>query len=47
MTNCYQKRFESEKGFFRVAGKIAHVRGVEWPILFLWAKREPGDGVIN
>jgi hypothetical protein len=31
----------------RVGGQHAHVRWVGRPILFLRAKRTPGDGVIN
>jgi hypothetical protein len=27
--------------------QIDHEQGVEWPMFFLWAKRTPGDGVIN
>jgi hypothetical protein len=30
-----------------VEGQNAHERGVGWPLLFLGAKRIPGDGVSN
>ncbi len=30
-----------------VAGRISLVSGVEWPKLFLWAKRTPSNDVIN
>jgi hypothetical protein len=35
------------KGVGRVAEQNAHARGVERPMLFLWGKRTPGDGVTN
>jgi hypothetical protein len=45
-----QKRFENEGGCGKVGqveGQNVHERGVGWPMLFLRAKRIPGDGVIN
>jgi hypothetical protein len=40
-------RFENDGGWVESVGQHAHVRGVGRPILFLRAKRKPGDGVIN
>jgi hypothetical protein len=36
-----------EGGSSRVSGQFAGVNMVEWPMLFLWAKNTPGDGVMN